>query len=100
MNVEEYMQKIRSSLRTVGARQLYFPMNKNERREGIMRLAREFGYGLSPYSEKEIGDIISSTYGLLVVSNCFDSIGPQIDNATWIKTIRGSLRNASGKDDF
>jgi len=95
MKINEYIETLRQSLKHEGSHNLFFPMNKEKRKKSLLRLAREFGYGLSIYTENEVNQMIGSTYGILVVANCFDSIGPQIDAKTWIKTIQSSLRKVN-----
>ena len=86
MTYDEFIRKLSSALKCSGARSLYFPMNKSKREIGVMRLAREVGFGLKGYPDR-VKDF-NGLYSQLVVSNAFDSIGPVVDAGPWLKELR------------
>lgn len=56
-----------------------------EGEEGCLRLAREYGYGLKDYSEKEQLNIIHNSYSSLCV--IFYNLKPPINAKEWITEI-------------
>lgn len=56
-----------------------------EGKEGCLRLAREYGYGLKDYPEKGRLSTIHSSYSCLCVR--FYNLKPPIDAKEWIKEI-------------
>ena len=68
----------------------WFPPDKEKRIQMNIRLAHEFGYGIAAYDNWR--EIIKSTYGELIVSHSFDSVGVVIDNKEWIKEIEVGAR--------
>lgn len=89
----EYLQAIRSALRdNQYAARFYFPANATRRKEGSLRLGREFGYGLAGLQDGEA--IIGATYSVLVVANCFDRTGVQIDAREWVGAIQDGIKQA------
>ena len=60
-----------------------------EGKEGALRLAREYGYGLRDFSEKERKEWIHSSYSCLCVM--FYNLKPPIDAKDWITEIRSQL---------
>lgn len=68
------------------------PLDRTERRERLLRFAREFGSGLADYSDKEIRSILNSTYSRVVVRYTFDSVGPTLDTKDWVSAIEGAIR--------
>lgn len=92
-DANSYLQAIRSALRdNPHARQFYFPPSATRRKEGSLRLGREFGYGLAGLQDGEA--IIGATYSTLVVANCFDRIGVQVDAKEWVRAIQDGMRKA------
>jgi hypothetical protein len=75
---------MREALKCPGARSLYFPTIKKDRKEGNLRLARELGYGLKDFNRKDVESILGSLYGIFIVSNSFDNTGVQIDAKEFI----------------
>lgn len=73
--LRQYVADLRDALRSVGARSLYFPMDKELRIAGNLRLAREFGYGLRGFATIGVKADMGGYYGMLIVANSLDSIG-------------------------
>ncbi len=59
-------------------------------REGALKLAREFGYGLADFPKKEQKDIIGSSYGHLCVR--FYQLQPPVDAGDWFKAIERGIK--------
>lgn len=64
--------------------------------EGSLRLAREYGYGLKDYSEKERLSMTHSSYGSLCVR--FYNLKPPIDAKIWIAEIN-KIINKNNKEE-
>ncbi len=54
-------------------------------RKGHLRLAREIGYALNDFSEKEQKDIIHGSYGMVYVIAC--NLKPILSAKEWINEI-------------
>ena len=91
MGLNEYVQALRQALKCPGARAFYFPPGKAKRKERVLRLAREFAFGLADYPPKDVNDIMGSLYGQLVVEHSFDSTGVVVDAKEWVTEIREHL---------
>ncbi len=65
--------------------------NLYEGKEGCLRLAREYGYGLRDYPEKERKDAISSSYSIIVVKGY--NLKPPVDAKDWFKEIYTQLED-------
>ena len=91
MNLQDYVQAVRTGLDHPGARALYFPQSAQKRRERNLRLAREVGYGLASYDPDDVEAILSALYGILIVSKCFDLTGVQIDNKAFLAEMRAAI---------
>ena len=89
--LKDYLQNVRSALRTANAHETYFPMESELRKGRILSLGRDVGYGLAAYPRKEVMREIQGTYSTLVVSNTFDSIGPCVDNSEWVAAIKQGM---------
>ncbi len=63
-------------------------------REGALRLAREYGYGLADWPEAEHKDEIQSSYGRLLVR--LSNLNPPIDAKPWAAEIRKSIARRLG----
>jgi hypothetical protein len=83
---KEYTDKMYNVL--MGNRQNL--MSIYEGKNGALRLAREYGYGLNDFTEKERKDIIGSTYGALCVR--FYNLKPPIDAKQWVTEIIKSIK--------
>lgn len=63
-----------------------------EGKEGCLRLAREYGYGLADYkTQKEIDNDIGSSYSVLCVR--VYQLKPPVDAKEWIAEINKGLAN-------
>ena len=91
MELQDYIQGIRTALDYPGARATYFPPNAGRRRKQNLRLAREFGCGLAGYEPADVEPILSALYGILVVSKSFDTTGVQIDNKAFLAEMRAAI---------
>jgi len=88
-----YLQAIRLALNdNPHAREFYFPASATRRKEGSLRLGREFGYGLAGLQDSK--SVIGSSYGMLVVANCFDRTGVQVDAKEWVRAIQDGITKA------
>lgn len=58
-------------------------------REGAMRLAREYGYGLADYPEKEAFDALGRSYGMICVIG-YD-LKPPLDAKDWVREVRKGM---------
>lgn len=62
-----------------------------QEREGHLKFAREVGYALADFNEKEIKHIIGSSYGQIYVTGC--NLNPILDAKDWIVGLNeGYLR--------
>ena len=59
-------------------------------RDGALRLAREYGYGLNDSPKKERDEMIQNSYGYLCVR--FYNLKPPIDVKEWIKEIKKKIK--------
>lgn len=59
-------------------------------REGALRLAREYGYGLNDSPENERNEMIQSSYGYLCVR--FYNLKPPINAKEWVNEIRTKIK--------
>ena len=88
-----YLQAMRDAiLANVHAHELFFPADRAERKAGTLRLGREFGAGLVGLDVKDVQDVIGSSYSVLVVANCFDRTGVQVNMKEWVKAIEAGMR--------
>jgi len=60
-------------------------------KEGSLRLAREYGYGLKEFKGEERKDIIGKSYSVLCVR--FYNLKPFIDAKEWINEIYKAINN-------
>lgn len=88
MNVDDYILSLASSLR---GDQFYFYPDPDIRKQRVLQLAREFGYGLRDFPIKEVEKALSWSYGRMVVANCFDQTGVPISNKEWVREIKSVL---------
>lgn len=58
-------------------------------KDGALRLAREYGYSLTDFTEKEAREELSSSYGRLCVRAY--NLKPPINNKEWINEIFKAL---------
>lgn len=91
-SLETYIANLEDALQSRNARATIFPMDRALRRERVLWLARQVGYGLRDYPIAEVRRALGGTYSRLVVRHCFDSIGPPVDAREWI----GALENGAG----
>jgi hypothetical protein len=91
-SLETYIGNLENALKSANARETCFPMDRALRRERVLWLARQVGYGLRDYPIAEVRRALGGTYSRLVVRHCFDSIGPAVDAKEWI----GALENGAG----
>jgi len=96
LSLNDYIQGVRTALDYPGARGLYFPPNAKKRRKQNLRLARELGCGLAGYEPADVEPILSTLYGLLVVSKSLDLTGVQIDNKAFLAEMRAAIEKERG----
>ena len=63
-------------------------------RDGCMRLAREYGYGLRGYAEKEAVDALRSSYSLICVIGY--NLKPPVDAKEWVMEVERVRKGESG----
>lgn len=83
-DLDRYINDMRNAVRYSGPRLLYFPQNKDARKKGNIRLARELGYGLKDFARKDVERILGNLYGIFIVANSFDNTGVQINAKEFI----------------
>lgn len=81
MKAKDYMNSIRSVLET----KLIDPNSVYAGKQGHERLARETGYALNGFSEKEQKEIIHSSYSTIYVNKCY--LRPLLDVKEWINIL-------------
>lgn len=81
----DYMQRMRSA---VGMR-LLDPNGIYYGREGHLRLAREFGYGLNDFNEEGKQEILHGSYSSVYVIGC--NLKPILDAKEWIEEMRKQI---------
>lgn len=87
-NLSKYIENMRRSLKAPGAHALYFPPSAKARKVGSLRLAREIGFGLRGFPEDILTDVLGTLYGKLIVENCLDTTGVQVNNKEWLAEMR------------
>lgn len=92
-DLTKYIADMREALKYPGAKGLYFPEGKGERKNGNLRFAREFGYGLRSFAPKDVNDIKGSLYGVMIVANSLDSTGVCIDAKDFINQLNLALQS-------
>ena len=92
MTLKEYIASIESAIQY--SRRHYFPSDRGERRQRLLALARDIGYGLSAWSDSEIKRELNSTYSRIVVRNALDSTGVVLDNGEWVAAILQGVAEA------
>ena len=70
------------------ARHLYFPTDKQQRREGSLKLGRAIGFGLSVDAD------LGTLYSRLVVTFSFDRTGVCVDNKEFLGAVREGMAKA------
>ena len=71
--------------------QLFFPPDKDSRREKNLQLAYDIGLGLGMYEDWETW--ASTTYPRFVILNSLDSTGIVVTNTEWVKAIQEGVRD-------
>ena len=87
----KFIDDLAVALKSPGARGLYFPLGREQRRRANLRLGRDVGYGLRGLSEKELRDILPTLYSRLLVVNSIDSTGVALDNKDFLAAIRQGM---------
>ena len=82
----EYTRELGQALRVHLAND---PTGLYSGREGALRLAREYGYGLADYSDKEAFDALGRSYGLICVIG-YD-LKPPVDAKEWVREVREAM---------
>lgn len=59
--------------------------------DGHKRLAREIGYALNDFDEKDRKEICQASYGRLYVKNC--ALRPTMDAKEWIAILRSQIKS-------
>jgi len=85
-----YLEKMAAALRG-NARQFYFPMDKERRRDANLRLGRELGYGVGAWDKEDRDSYIRALYGRFLVANSLDSIGVMIDSKEWLDAVLSGI---------
>lgn len=87
MTSKEYLDNLYSAC---GDKLVAGPIYKN--REGHLRLAREIGYALNDFSDKDKKEILKTSYSVIYVRACF--LKPLLDAHEWISEIlKGASRS-------
>lgn len=81
----DYMQKMRSAVGT----HLIDPESIYYGREGHLRLAREFGYGLNDFNEDGKQEILHGSYSVVYVTGCY--LKPILNAKEWIEEMRKQI---------
>ena len=82
MLADEYIENLSHALMVYKGRNGY---GIYEGIDGCKRLARELGYGLKDYSEKERNDVLQNSYSVICVR--FYGLKPPISAKEWVKEI-------------
>jgi len=82
----DYTRELGLALRIQVARD---PTGPYSGREGALRLAREYGYGLAGYPEKEALDAIGRSYGMICVIG-YD-LKPPVNAKEWVREVRKGM---------
>lgn len=70
-------------------------LNYYEGKEGALRLAREIGYGLNDFPEKEQHNAITSSYGKICVR--FYNLRPPVNSKEWNMAMLKALDSMKTK---
>lgn len=87
ISAKEYISNLYEALMIYKGRNGY---GAYEGREGCLRLAREFGYGLKDYNEKERKEALQASYGMICVR--FYDLKPPISAKQWNAEIMKSWK--------
>lgn len=97
-NVQKYITDMRNAVcfnnRLINPNSIYYGI------EGHKRLAREIGYALNDFSEKEQKKILHSSYSSIYVIGC--NLKPLLDASEWIKILSSQIKekdNINGKNN-
>ena len=82
----DYTRELGLALRIQVARD---PTGPYSGREGALRLAQEYGYGLAEYPEKEAFDALGRSYGMICVIG-YD-LKPPLDAKEWVREVRKGM---------
>lgn len=91
---QEYINNLYEALCTYRNNNCGFGIYEGE--EGAKHLARELGYGLASYKEKEIKEAIQCSYGAICVR--FYNLRPPVNAKTWAKFIMEGIEICRKKD--
>jgi hypothetical protein len=80
-----YLNTLSSALKSRGAKETYFPMDKELRATRQQKLAREIGYAAK--DKEQARDFAQSGYGKLLVANSLDSTGVVLSMREWLTGI-------------
>lgn len=86
MTVNEYMYSIRNSALI----QLLNPASIYQGRQGHLRLARECGYALNDFDEKDREELLHASYSNIYVRAC--NLKPILDAKEWISEMKSQIR--------
>ena len=87
----DYTRELGLALRIQVARD---PTGPYSGREGALRLAREYGYGLAEYPEKEAFDALGRSYGMICVIG-YD-LKPPLDAKDWVREVQKEMKRKKG----
>lgn len=87
MTAKEYTQRVRDVLFTI-----HRDCHLYQGKEGALRIAREYGYGLADFDEKEAENEIRNSYMSLCVRG-YD-LKPPIDAKDWNKAVKEGYQKA------
>ncbi len=90
---KEYVNRIESAINN--NRLQFFPLDKELRKERLLRLGKEIGVALAGFDEADAKDFIQSSYSRILVKNSFDSIGVVLDMKDWANTINEGIKQGN-----
>lgn len=83
-----YMNNVKNAL----GNKLINPEGMYDGREGHLKLAREVGYALADFNDKEIKHITGSSYGNIYVIGC--NLKPILDAKEWVMGLEEGHKKA------
>lgn len=84
----DYMNNIKNAL----GNKLIEPDGMYEGKEGHLKLAKEVGYALADFNDKEIKHIIGSSYSSIYVIGCY--LKPILDAKDWVAGLENGYKKA------
>ena len=86
MSGKEYLEQMETAVRVklLNPDSIYFGL------EGHKRLARECGFALNDFDEKDRDEILHSSYSRIYIIGC--NLKPLMDASQWMRIMRSQIK--------